>query len=79
MAQRRESSSGCSGSFSCATAPATPAWYTGEPVFVTGGKAFKRKAGGKDLEEIDTPASDPYAWPLAHDVREVGLSPGIAD
>jgi hypothetical protein len=52
-----------------ATQPATPAWYTGEPVFVTGGKAFKRKAGGKDLEEIDTPASDPYAWPLAHDVR----------
>jgi hypothetical protein len=52
-----------------ATQPATPAWYTGEPVFVTGGKAFKRKADGKDLEEFDTPASDPYAWPLAHDVR----------
>jgi hypothetical protein len=52
-----------------ATQPATPAYYTGEPVFVTGGKAFKRKAGGTDLEEIDTPAADPYAWPLAHDVR----------
>jgi hypothetical protein len=52
-----------------APAPATPAWYSGEPVFVTGGKAFKRKADGKDLEEFDTPASDPYAWPLAHDVR----------
>jgi hypothetical protein len=52
-----------------ATQPATPAYYTGEPVFVTGGKAFKRKAGGKDLEDIDTPAADPYAWPLAHDVR----------
>ncbi|MDB5319765.1 MAG: signal peptide protein [Phycisphaerales bacterium] len=51
------------------TQPATPAWYSGEPVFVTGGKAFKRKADGKDLEEFDTPASDPYAWPLAHDVR----------
>jgi hypothetical protein len=42
---------------------------TGEPVYVTGGKAYKRSGDGKKLESFDDPAAAPYAWPLAHNVR----------
>jgi hypothetical protein len=62
-----------------ATAPATaaataspesppPVWSTGEPVFVTGMKIYKRGSGGK-LDTLVTYAAAPYYWPLAHDVR----------
>jgi len=54
------------------TAPVTQPWYTGEPVFITGGKAYKRANGKLVAFEHDTPATEaatPYAWPLAHDVR----------
>jgi len=48
------------------TAPATTP-SSGEPVFVTGGMAYRR-ANGK-LESSIRPGSGPYYWPLAHDVR----------
>jgi hypothetical protein len=52
------------------TAPATAPqpWYTGEPVFITGGKAYKRAGSGK-VTAFDHDAAKPYAWALAHDVR----------
>lgn len=54
------------------TAPETPPWYTGEPIFITGGKAYKR-AGEKlvsfDADSPATQAAAAYAWPLAHNVR----------
>ena len=40
-------------------------------VYVTGGRAYKRKAGGNDLEAFDNDAAKPYSWALAHDVRRV--------
>jgi hypothetical protein len=46
-------------------APSSPA---GEPVFVTGGVAYKRGGGGK-LEATWPAAAAPYAWPIGHDVR----------
>jgi hypothetical protein len=49
-------------------ATTTPSYFTGEPVFITGGKAFKRDGKGK-LTPFDHDAAKPYAWPLAHDVR----------
>jgi hypothetical protein len=52
-----------------ASAPAAPQpWYTGEPVFVTGGKAFKRDGKGK-VTAFEHDAAKPYAWALGHDVR----------
>jgi hypothetical protein len=51
-----------------ASAPATPAWYTGEPVFVTGGKAYKRGGNGK-LTSFTNKDAEPYTWEFAHDVR----------
>jgi hypothetical protein len=52
-----------------ASAPAAPQpWYTGEPVFVTGGKAFKRDGKGK-VTAFDHDAAKPYSWALGHDVR----------
>jgi hypothetical protein len=54
------------------TAPATPPWYTGEPIFVTGGKCYKRSDGQLVSFEPDpsyTEATIAYAWPLAHNVR----------
>ena len=46
----------------------TQPWYTGEPVFITGGKSFKRDGKGK-LTPFDNSAAKPYTWALAHDVR----------
>jgi hypothetical protein len=50
-------------------APAPPAaWASGEPVFVTGLKVYKRGSGGK-LDTIASAAAAPYYWPIGHDVR----------
>jgi hypothetical protein len=57
------------------TSPSPPAWTSGEPVFITGMKAYKRGAGGK-LETFFHIAASPYAWPLAHDVRPAQQSLG---
>lgn len=55
------------------TAPSTASWYTGEPIFITGGKAYKRGSNGKltemDKDSIASQAAQPYRWALAHDVR----------
>ena len=67
------------------TAPATAAAAAaaattqpaGEPVFVTGGRIYKRKPDGKGLDVIDHgPTTGRYAWPLAHDVRPAQQSLG---
>jgi hypothetical protein len=62
------------------TAPTTnaavPAWATGEPVYVTGGKAYQRTADGKSIEPFAHKAAEPYAWPLGHDVRPAAQSLG---
>jgi hypothetical protein len=50
------------------TAASVPAYFRGNPVFITGGKAFRRDGKGK-LTSFDHDAAKPYAWPLAHDVR----------
>jgi len=52
-----------------------PAWATGEPVFVSGMKAYKRGANGK-LESFFNIAVAPYAWPIGHDVRPAQQSLG---
>lgn len=54
---------------------ATQPWYVGEPVFVTGGRAFKKDASGK-LAPFKNPAADPYKWALAHDVRGASQAMG---
>jgi hypothetical protein len=41
---------------------------SGEAVFVSAGKLYKLDAAGK-LAGSDHAAAQPYAWPLAHDVR----------
>ncbi len=46
----------------------------GEAVYVGGGKLWKRE-GGK-LAASDDPAAEPYAWPIAHDVRPASQSLG---
>ncbi|HSI33833.1 MAG TPA: hypothetical protein VK986_09635 [Tepidisphaeraceae bacterium] len=59
-----------------AAGPAVPAYHTGEPVYVTGGKAYRRSKDGKSLESFDNAAAKPYAWALAHDVRGAQQSLG---
>ena len=39
----------------------------GEPVYISGGRMY-RLSGGK-LTSAETAVAEPYAWPLAHDVR----------
>ncbi|MGB7159464.1 MAG: hypothetical protein WBD40_15460, partial [Tepidisphaeraceae bacterium] len=58
------------------TAPTAPAWATGEPVYVTGGKAYKRTSDGKSIEPFAHPSAEPYAWPLGHDVRPAAQALG---
>jgi hypothetical protein len=48
----------------------------GTPVYVSGGKAYRLSAEGK-VETFAHPAAEPYAWPLAHDVRPAHQSLGI--
>ncbi|NOZ23017.1 MAG: hypothetical protein GXP25_18240 [Planctomycetes bacterium] len=47
---------------------AAKAGDAGEPVYVAGGKLYKRTKDGK-LAASDHKAAAPYAWPFAHDVR----------
>jgi len=49
----------------------------GEPVFVSGGRLY-RKADGGSLAGAEHPAAAPCAWPVAHDVRPKGRSLGSA-
>ena len=39
-----------------------------EAVYIAGGKMYRRTEGG-GLESEAHPAAEPYAWPIAHDVR----------
>jgi hypothetical protein len=48
----------------------------GEPVYVCGGRLFRRGAEGK-LVGAEHSAAEPYAWPLAHDVRPASQSLGL--
>ena len=47
----------------------------GEPVYICGGKLFRRGGDGKVVGARHATAK-PYAWPLAHDVRPAGQSLG---
>ncbi|MCX5682371.1 MAG: hypothetical protein NT049_01630, partial [Planctomycetota bacterium] len=40
----------------------------GEPVFISGGRLYRKSAGGT-LESAEHPAAAPYAWPIGHEVR----------
>lgn len=58
---------------SSTTHPAAP---TGEPVYVTGGRMYRR-GEGQSLQVSDLPVElARYAWPLAHDVRPAQQSLG---
>ncbi len=46
------------------------------PVYVASGKVYRLAADGKSVEEFDHPAAEPYAWPLAHDVRPAAQALG---
>ena len=48
----------------------------GEPVYISGGKLYKRLPTGK-LSSAEHPAAAPYAWPLAHDVRPAQQALGV--
>ena len=58
-----------------AAAPPAPGITSGEPVYVSGGKLYRRGSDGK-LTNAEHPAAAPYAWPLGHDVRPAGQSLG---
>jgi hypothetical protein len=58
------------------TQPATPPYFTGTPVYVTGGKAYKLSGDKKSLDEFVNDAAKPYAWALAHNVRGAGQALG---
>ena len=47
----------------------------GDPVYVGGGKLYRRAADG-GLTAADHAAAEPYAWPLAHNVRGAGQALG---
>ncbi len=47
-----------------------------EPVYVSGGKAFRLGDDGS-VEEFENAAAQPYAWKLAHNVRPAGYSSGV--
>jgi len=46
----------------------------GQAVYVGGGKLWKRQ--GQKLAASDDPSAEPYAWPIAHDVRPAWQSLG---
>ena len=50
----------------------------GEPVYIVGGKLYQRSADGK-VSGKEHAAAEPYAWPLAHDVRPKAQSLGARD
>ncbi len=45
----------------------------GTPVFVSGGRVYLT---GDPLKQIDHRAAEPYAWPIAHEVRPASLALG---
>jgi len=47
----------------------------GEPVYVSGGKLYRRAADGK-VSAAEHAAAKPYAWPLAHEVRPASAALG---
>ena len=47
----------------------------GEAVYVSGGQLWRRAADG-GLQASDHQAAEPYAWPLAHNVRGTGQALG---
>jgi len=49
----------------------------GEPVYVAGGKVYRLRAGGQ-VEALEHEAAQPYAWPIAHDVRPAQQALGLA-
>lgn len=54
------------------TSPATQPWYTGEPIFVTGGKCYKRESDklvSFTPDDSYAEVTSAYAWPIAHNVR----------
>ena len=44
------------------------------PVFVSGGKVYVQDSNG--LRSLDNPIADPYAWPIAHNVRPAAMALG---
>jgi hypothetical protein len=46
-----------------------------EPIYVAGGKLYRLKEG--KVVTQDHEAAEPYAWPLAHDVRPAAQSLGV--
>ena len=44
------------------------------PVFVSGGKVYAQDSNG--LRSLDNPIADPYAWPIAHNVRPAAMALG---
>lgn len=48
----------------------------GEPVYITGGRAYRLRGGGQ-LRATDHPAAGPYSWPLAHEVRPARQALGV--
>ena len=59
-----------------AASPPAPAVATGEAVYISGGKIYRRGGDGQ-LTNAEHPAAAPYAWPLGHDVRPAGQSLGV--
>ena len=56
--------------------PAAPQGVSGgEPVYVSGGRMYRRGGDGK-LTSAEHADAEPYAWPLGHDVRAGGQSLG---
>jgi hypothetical protein len=47
-----------------------------KPVYVTGGKLYSLDDGGK-LVSADNKMTEPYMWPIAHDVRPAAQSLGV--
>jgi hypothetical protein len=47
-----------------------------EPVYISGGKAYRLDKDGK-VQEFEHEATNPYAWKLAHDVRSARQSSGV--
>ncbi len=47
-----------------------------EPVFISGGKLYRRSSTGKIVMQKHR-AAEPYLWPLAHDIRPASRSLGM--
>lgn len=47
-----------------------------EPVYVSGGRLYRRSKDGK-VGSTEHPAASAYAWPIAHDVRPASQSLGV--